>query len=250
MIRIRTLRILVADDDENVRRAVGGLLLSHSGWEICGEAADGREAVAKARELKPEVVVLDISLPRLNGLDVTRRILRDNPQPRVLILTITESEQEVEQVLKAGARGLVLKSDVTKDLAAAVEALSNNRTFFKSQVGETVFARFLAGNCGSTRVNRLTTLTAREREIVQLLVQGQSTKEVAATLGLSAKTAETHRSNLMRKLGLRGLSELVLYAERNKIMPAGGLSTGSKLPSGSSDEAWPTRASTKRKGLS
>jgi DNA-binding NarL/FixJ family response regulator len=218
------IRILVADDHEIVRRGVCAILEAHSGWEICGEAADGREAVEKAKQLKPDVVVLDVGLPRLNGLDATRRILRDNPQVQILILTITESEEEVEEVLKAGARAFVLKSDTAKDVTAAVEALHHHRTFLHSQVGEAVLARFLEGNYISSREHRVTTLTAREREIVRLLAEGQNTKEVAATLGLSVKTAEAHRTNLMRKLGLHRVSELVLYAVRNNILAVRGSS--------------------------
>jgi DNA-binding NarL/FixJ family response regulator len=211
-------RILVADDHEIVRRGVCTLLQSHSGWEVCGEAADGREAVEQAKQLRPDVVILDIGMPRLNGFDATRHILRDNPRTQVLILTISESEQVVEEVLKAGARGFVLKSDAARDVTAAVEALLHQRTFFNSHVGEMVLGRFLDGSCGGRREDRRSALTAREREVLQLLAEGQSTKEVAVSLALSVKTAETHRSNLMRKLGLHCLSELVLYAVRNNII--------------------------------
>lgn len=213
------VRILIADDHEVVRRGVCALLESHSGWEICGEVADGREAVEKANQLKPDVVILDIGMPRLNGLDATRQILRDNPHQRVLILTITDSEQVVEEVLKAGARGFLLKSDTANEVIAAVEALQHNRPFFNSRIGEMVLTRFVhESGQASTREHRLATLTPREREVVQLLAEGQSTKEVAVTLGLSVKTAETHRSNLMRKLGLHSVSELVLYALRNNLI--------------------------------
>ena len=237
------VRILVADDDELARRGVCALLETHAGWEICGEAANGREAVEKARELKPDVVVLDIGMPRSNGLDATRRILREHPQQRVLLLSITESEQEVEEVLKAGARGFVLKSEAAKNVTAAVEALHRNRIFFNSQVGKMVLTRLLTGNCVSTRHGRVSSLTAREREVVELLTEGLNTKAVAARLGVSVKTAETHRSNLMRKLGLHRLSELVLYAVRNNIIVEPTPSSSSKgSSSSSSEDAWPTRA--------
>jgi len=213
------LRILVADDHEIVRRGLCAILESHSGWEVCGEAADGREAVEKTRQLNPDVVILDIGMPSLNGLEATRQILRGNPLQRVLILTVTDAEQLIEEVLKAGARGFVLKADAAKDLTMAVEALQQDRTFFNSRVGELVLNGFLQGGGPASKMQALLPrLTAREREVVQLLVEGKSTKEVAVMLNLSVKTAETHRSNIMRKLGLHCLSELVLYAVRNGII--------------------------------
>ena len=211
-----TLRILVADDHEVVRRGLCSLLAAHSGWEVCGEAVDGREAVAKANQLRPDIVVMDIGMPSLNGLAATNKILEDAPQQRVLILTVNQSEQLVREVLEAGARGYVLKSDAARDLVAAVEALEQGRTFFTPHVGDFVLSGFLDGSGAKTvKVPRL---TPREREIVQLLAEGKSTKEVAGILNLSVKTAETHRSNVMRKLGIHSISELVLYALRNNII--------------------------------
>jgi DNA-binding NarL/FixJ family response regulator len=213
------LRILVADDHEIVRRGLCAILESHIGWEVCGEAADGREAVEKTAQLNPDVVILDIGMPSLNGLDATRQILRGNPLQRVLILTVTDAEQLIEEVLKAGARGFVLKADAAKDLTMAVEALQRDRTFFNSRAGELVLNGFLRGGGQASKTEAiLPRLTAREREVVQLLAEGKSTKEVAVMLNLSVKTAETHRSNIMRKLGLHCLSELVLYAVRNRII--------------------------------
>jgi DNA-binding NarL/FixJ family response regulator len=213
------VRILVADDHEVVRRGVCAILKSRAGWEICGEAADGREAVEKAGQLKPDVVILDLRMPGLNGLDATRQILRNNPQQRVLILTITDAEQMVGEALKAGARGFLLKSDAARDVTSAVEALLHNGTFFNARIGEMILDRYLHRSSEPSRKDSPTpTLTPREREVVQLVAEGQSTKEVAVTLGLSVKTAETHRSNIMRKLGLHCLSELVLYAVRNGIV--------------------------------
>jgi DNA-binding NarL/FixJ family response regulator len=211
-----TLRILVADDHEIVRRGLCSLLAANSGWEVCGEAVDGREAVAKAKQLRPDIVVMDIGMPSLNGLAATNKILQDAPQQRVLILTVNESEQLVREVLEAGARGYVLKSDAARDLVAAVEALQQGRTFFTPHVGDFVLSGFLDGS-GAKTVN-VPRLTPREREIVQLLAEGKSTKEVAGILNLSVKTAETHRSNVMRKLGIHSISELVLYALRNNII--------------------------------
>ena len=213
------LRILVADDHEIVRRGLVSLLNSHAGWEICAEAKDGRQAVEKSKALKPDVVVLDIGMPNLNGLEATRQMLRDNPHARVLILTITDADEIVRAVLDAGARGFVLKSDAVRDLLTAVEALQSNKTFFTSRVAEMVLGGYLGRNRPPTEGEvALPTLTPREREIVQLLAEGMSTKEVASHFNLSVKTAETHRSNIMRKLNLHSISELVLYAVRNNMI--------------------------------
>src|SRR5581483_185270 len=211
-------RILVADDHEIVRKGLVNLLQSH-GWEVIGECGDGRQAVEKTQELRPDLVVLDIGMPNLNGLDATRQILRVNPQQKILILTVTDTDQVVRDVLHAGARGFVLKSDAARDLIAAVEAVQQNRTFFTSRVGEMVLDGYLkGGGVRPTAEPTLPTLTPREREIVQLLAEGKSTKEVASVLDLSVKTAETHRSNIMRKLKLHSVGELVLYAIRNNIV--------------------------------
>jgi DNA-binding NarL/FixJ family response regulator len=199
---------------------VCSLLAAHPGWVVCGEAADGREAVEKTRQLKPDVVILDIGMPNLNGLEAARQILKHDVRHRILILTITDSEQVVQEVLKAGAKGYVLKSDAAKDLVTAVEALAQNRTFFNSRVGQIILEGFLGtGESAAPKESAPTpSLTAREREIVQLLAEGKSSKEVAVALNLSVKTAETHRSNIMRKLDLHSVSALVLYAIRNNIV--------------------------------
>jgi len=215
-----TFRILVADDHEVVRKGLISLLQAQPDWQVCGEAADGREAVDKAQQLKPDVVILDIGMPSLNGLEATRQILKINPQARVLILTLHDSDQVVREVLNAGARGFLLKSDAARDLVAAVEALRRDKTYFTSKVATMVLEGYLKGGTPGVPIttpgrNRL---TPREREIVQLLAEGKSTKEVAVALGLSVKTAETHRSNIMRKLQLHSVSDLVLYAVRNNIV--------------------------------
>jgi DNA-binding NarL/FixJ family response regulator len=212
------LRILVADDHEIVRRGLVSLLKAHPGWEVCAEAEDGRQAVEKAKELRPDVVILDIGMPNLNGLEATRQMLRDNPQSKILILTITDADEIVRAVLDAGARGFVLKSDAVRDLLAAVEALVSNKTFFTSRVAEMVLGGYLGRNTPTEGEVALPNLTPREREIVQLLAEGMSTKEVASHLNLSVKTAETHRSNIMRKLNLHSVSGLVLYAVRNNMV--------------------------------
>jgi DNA-binding NarL/FixJ family response regulator len=211
-------RILVADDHEVVRKGLISLLQSQPDWQVCGEAADGREAVEKAQQLKPDVVILDIGMPSLNGLEATRQILKINPQARVLILTLHDSDQVVREVLNAGARGFLLKSDAARDLVAAVEALRRDKTYFTSKVATMVLEGYLKGTPGTVATTSRSRLTPREREIVQLLAEGKSTKEVAVALGLSVKTAETHRSNIMRKLQLHSVSDLVLYAVKNNIV--------------------------------
>jgi DNA-binding NarL/FixJ family response regulator len=210
-------RILVADDHEVVRRGLCALLQSQSEWEVCGESGDGRDAVDKATKLKPDVVILDIGMPSLNGLEATRQILKINPQIKVLILTLHDSDQVVREVLNAGARGFLLKSDAARDLVAAVEALRRDKTYFTSKVASMVLEGYLKNGVGGAASPTPTRsrLTPREREIVQLLAEGKSTKEVAVVLGLSVKTAETHRSNIME---LHSVSDLVLYAVRNNIV--------------------------------
>jgi DNA-binding NarL/FixJ family response regulator len=213
-------RIFVADDHEVVRRGLCALLQAQPDWEVCGEAADGREALEKTQKLKPDVVILDIGMPSLNGLEATRQILKINPQTKILILTLHDSDQVVREVLNAGARGFLLKSDAARDLVAAVEALRRDKTYFTSKVAAMVLEGFLKNGAPAAVAatpNR-GRLTPREREIVQLLAEGKSTKEVAVALGLSVKTAETHRSNIMRKLELHSVSDLVLYAVRNNIV--------------------------------
>ena len=212
------LRILVADDHEIVRRGLVALIKGHPDWEVCAEADNGRQAVERAKESRPDIAILDIGMPVLNGLEATRQILREHPATRILILTITDTDQAVQAVLDAGARGFLLKSDAARDLVTAVDALQHNKTFFTARVAELVLSGFLNKTPRSAAGPTLPGLTSREREVVQLLAEGKSTKEVACHLNLSVKTAETHRSNIMRKLGLHSVSELVLYAVRNNIV--------------------------------
>lgn len=212
-----TLRILIADDHELARNGIRSVLESHPGWEICAEARDGREAVELANQLKPDILLLDIGMPNLNGLDAARQILAMRADARILILTIHDSEQVVREVLAAGARGFLLKSDAGRDLVAAVEALQNRRTFFTSKVAQMMLDGYLRPQEEANAFNQ-PVLTPREREVIQLVAEGKSTKEVAIALSLSVKTAETHRTNLMRKLDLHSVADLTLYAVRNGIV--------------------------------
>ncbi len=215
---MKAVRILVADDHEVVRRGVRALLEGEPGWEVCDEAITGREAVEKAKRLTPDIVILDIGMPELNGLDAARQIRKLVPSSEVLILTMHESEQTVREVLAAGARGYVLKSDAGRDLIAAVNALRQHKPFFASSVTGVVLDGYLKNADGAAAAQAAGLLTAREREIVQLLAEGRSNKEVAVTLGISVKTAETHRTNIMRKLDMHSVGELVRYAVRNRII--------------------------------
>lgn len=213
----RPVRIVIADDHEMVRRGLAATLADVEQWSVVAQAANGRDAAELAATHAPDIVVLDLSMPELNGLDATRRILAARPETRVLILTAHESEQLVREVLAAGARGYVLKSDAGRILVRAVEALLEGQTFFTSKVARLVLEGYLRGS-GAAAAATASTLSGREREIVQLLAEGASNKDVARALGISVKTAETHRANIMRKMQFASLSELVKYAVRNKII--------------------------------
>jgi DNA-binding NarL/FixJ family response regulator len=212
------LRILVVDDHAVVRRGVRALLESREGWEVCGEATTGRDAVEQSRQLRPDVVVMDLSLPGLNGLDATRQILKDAPDTEVLVLTMHHSEELARDVLQAGARGYVLKNDADENLLAAVDSLRQHKPFLTSAVTEFMLDDYLRRGAGPLDDVAPATVTAREREIIQLIAEGQSNKQAAATLGVSVKTIEAHRANIMRKLRLRSVSDLVRYAIRNRIV--------------------------------
>jgi len=210
------LRILIADDHSVVRAGLRALLESRPGWEVVAEASDGREAVEKATKLKPDVAVLDIGMPLLNGVEATRRIRSSTPATEILILTMHESDDLVQQVISAGARGYILKDEADRVLIAAVDAARHHKPYFSSRIANTRSAEVSTPPDG-TKVSRQR-LTPREREILQLLAEGKSNKEVANLLGISVNTAEAHRANIMLKLDLHSLAELVHYAIRNQII--------------------------------
>lgn len=212
--------ILIADDHDVVRRGLRDMLNAHSGWQVCGEASNGREAVKLAVNLKPDVVVLDLSMPELNGLEATRQIRHELPRTEVLIFTMHETEQLIREVLAAGARGYVLKSDAGRHLVTAVESLSHHKPFFTARVSEALLDAYLKSASKPDEGSVFRTLTAREREIVQMLAEGKSNKEIAAKLSISVKTVETHRATVMRKLDINSIVELVHYAIRNQLVEA------------------------------
>jgi DNA-binding NarL/FixJ family response regulator len=214
---VRQVRILIADDHEVVRRGIAAQIAARPDWAVVAEATNGRDAVTLALEQRPELVVLDLTMPELNGLAAASRIVASWPQARILILTVHESEQLVREVLAAGARGYVLKSDAGRILMAALETLLADGSFFTPKFGKMVLDGYLR-NPSPAAEQSAGALSAREREIVQLLAEGRSNKEVAAALGITVKTAETHRSNIMRKGGFGSLAELVRYAIRNRII--------------------------------
>jgi DNA-binding NarL/FixJ family response regulator len=218
---VKSVRILAADDHDILRRGLKQLLTSRPGWEVCGEAKTGREAVALAEQLKPDIVVMDVSMPDLNGLEAARRIHKALPRTGIIMLTLHFSDQLVKDIVESGARAYVMKSDADRDLVHAVEALCSNRTLFTARAADMLLNEFSERNSPvQPQPPNQNRLTSREREIVQLLAEGKSSKEVAVALGISVKTAETHRANIMRKLQLHSVSELVRYAIKNQIIEA------------------------------
>jgi DNA-binding NarL/FixJ family response regulator len=212
------LKILLADDHDVVRRGLRDLLTQQSGWQICGEATNGREAVAMAVNLRPNVAILDLTMPQLNGLEATRQIRKAAPMVEVLIFTMHESEQLIREVLAAGARGYLLKSDASRYVIAAVETLAQHRPFFTWKASETMLENFLAYTPEQEGERPRDILTTREREIVQLLAEGNSSKKIAHMLNLSIKTVDTHRATIMRKLEAHSIVDIVHYAIRNNLV--------------------------------
>jgi DNA-binding NarL/FixJ family response regulator len=217
---IKRLRILVADDHELVRRGIRGLLRVRRGWTVVGEAVNGREAVDKTSKLKPDVAILDISMPDLDGLQATRQIREATPGTSVVILTMHESDQMVRRVLEAGALGYVLKSDLAAHLVKAVRHVSAGKLFLTPRVSDIVLNGFLKNaNQPEPKENSRALLTPREVQVIRHLAEGKSNKEIAAELGITIRTVETHRAKIMLKLGLHSLAELIRYAIGSEIVP-------------------------------
>ena len=219
----KRLRILVADDHELVRRGIRAVLRTRRGWAVVGEAVNGREAVEKAGKLKPDVAIVDISMPDIDGLQATRQIREAAPNTPVVVLTMHESDQMVRRVLDAGALGYVLKSDLAKHLVKAVKNVSAGKLFLTPRVSDIVLKGFLkTGDQPRPTENSRPRPTPREVEIIRLLAQGKANKEIAAELGITTRTAETHRARIMLKLGVHSLTELIHYAIRHEIFSAPG----------------------------
>lgn len=210
------LRILIADDHEIVRKGVRDLIEAHPGWEVCGEAADGQAALEIALREKPDIAVLDVALPVLNGVALTRRLKQESPNTSVLLFTMHDDDETVSSGLAAGARGYVLKTDSERYLEAAVSALGANRPYFSAFVSEML----LDAAINDRKRSRLESFTIRELEVAQLIAEGNSNKQIARNLEISIKTVESHRSAAMRKAGARTAAEFVRFAiKHNLIQP-------------------------------
>ena len=207
-------RIMIADDHDIVRRGVRTLIETNPNWQVVGEAETGRKALELARETRPDIAIVDYSLPELNGRDLTHELRRELPRIEVLIYTMHDREDMILDVLQAGARGFVLKSETEWHLCAAIEALSIHRPYFSGAISEALLDQYLR----SRPQPSFSTLTHREREVVQLIAEGKINKQVAELLNISIKTVETHRSTAMHKLKLRTTADLVRYAVRNSIV--------------------------------
>jgi DNA-binding NarL/FixJ family response regulator len=208
-------RVLIADDHDVVRSGLCAILNAHPRLSVVAEASDGKEAICKAIETKPDVAVVDYSLPIANGIEVTRQIRSQLPKTEVLIFTIHDNETLIEQLLNAGARGYLLKSDASRHLISAIESLALHRPFFSAGISEGLLTSFVSKKPGLG-----STLTARERGVVQLIAEGHTNKQIAKDLDIGLKTVETHRANVMRKLNVTSSAGLVRYAIRNKLMEA------------------------------
>jgi len=211
-------RVLLADDHAVVRKGLRFLLSRSPDMEVVGEAADGREAVRLAEEVKPDVIVMDIAMPQLNGIEATARIIKRNPGVGVVILSMYSDEEYLVRALTAGAKGYLLKDSAEADLVQAIRAVARGRPFFSPSIARTLLEDYVRHLQQRGLTDSYDLLTDREKEVLQLLAEGKSNKEVASLLDLSLYTVETHRANLMQKLGLHDTAEIVLYAVRKKII--------------------------------
>jgi two-component system response regulator NreC len=212
------LRILIADDHEVMREGMRALIEHEPGWQVCGTARNGREAVDSAKKLKPEVVILDMTMPELDGLEALRQIKHALPKTEVMIFSAHHSEEVIEQLFDAGAKSYIQKSDAGRHLVTAIKSLAEHKPFFTPEISEILFAKCFSTSASKKQSGPEYSLTTREREVVRLLAEGQSNKEIASSLGISIRTAETHRATLMHKLDIDSLAALVRYAIRNNII--------------------------------
>jgi len=212
------LRVLLADDHDIVRRGLRDLIEEHPGWKVCAEASNGREAIELALTHRPHIAIIDLTMPELNGMEAIRRILEIAPETEILAFTMHDSEEIFQTVLSAGARGYLLKSDAARQLVPALESLAQHKPFFAGRISEVLLAGFLGQGREKAVPSMTDRLTSREREVVQLLAEGRSNKEIAKSLDLSVKTVESHRAALMRKLDLHSLADVVRFAIRNQII--------------------------------
>jgi DNA-binding NarL/FixJ family response regulator len=213
------LRILIADDHDVMRQGTQAVIQREPGWEVCGLASNGREAVARAVELNPDVVILDMTMPQLNGLDAAIQIKRQAPGIEILMFTAHESDDLIRQAFDAGIKSFIAKTEAHRLLVEAVQSLARHKPYFTPKVSEILFSNILnraEGRRDETEPGQR--LSGREREIVQLIAEGKSNKEIADALSISVRTAETHRANVLRKLKLDSTADLVRYAIRNRLI--------------------------------
>jgi DNA-binding NarL/FixJ family response regulator len=213
--------VLIADDHEVVREGTRALILREANFEVCGMARDGREAVEMARKFQPDIVVLDVTMPELDGVEVVRQIRRHSRETRILIFSGLQSEEVITELFRAGIKSYIRKGDPAEQLVTALHSLAQDKPFFTPGVSDLLFGRFLHDDSITTKAAAAEeTLSSREREILRLVAQGGSNKSVAAALGVSTRTVETHRAAIMRKLKASSTAELVRYAIRNGIIQA------------------------------
>jgi DNA-binding NarL/FixJ family response regulator len=218
---MKNIRILIADDHELVREGVRKLIECQPGWEVCGTAMTGQEAIAQTGKLCPDVVVLDMSMPGLNGLEAARKIRRTHPQAEVLIFTGHEMDESMPEIFAAGVKSVILKSDASSQLVEAIASLCRHKPFFTKKVSDRLFSRMVHKSDQKPLASRNSArLTTRETEVVRLLAEGRTNKEGALALGIGLRTAESHRANAMRKLGVDSLAALVRYAVRKGMVKA------------------------------
>lgn len=209
-------RILIADDHDVMRRGVRALIESRDDYALVAETTNGRDAIEAARATQPNIAIIDYSMPGMNGLDLTIALKRELPRIEILIYTMWDREEMILGVLRAGARGILLKSDNEQLMFAAIDSLAVHRPWFSPAVSEALLGQFLSSDAGSEQIS----LTQREREVVQLVAEGRINREISETLHISVKTVETHRASAMHKLNLRTTADLVRYAVRNSIIGA------------------------------